>query len=183
MMLIRPGRTPCLRCIFPDPPAPGELPTCDTAGVLGSAAAMVASLQVTAAMRLLMGDNARAADLVTLDVWTNRFRVLDCSAGRRDDCPACGQRRFEFLQQPAGALSARLCGRDAVQIQGSGARDAAGSAARLTAVGKVEQNRYFIRCRLEDGIVLTLFPDGRAIIQGTGDMGRARSIYARYVGT
>jgi adenylyltransferase/sulfurtransferase len=182
MMLIRPGRTSCLRCIFPDPPAPGELPTCDTAGVLGSAAAVVASLQVTAALRLLLGDETHAGELITLDVWTNHFRVLDCSAQRRDDCPTCGLRHFEFLQQPAGALSARLCGRDAVQIQGGGGADMARSAARLEAVGEVEQNRYFIRCRLEDGLILTLFTDGRAIIQGTGDVARARSVYARYVG-
>src|SRR5437773_2584266 len=41
VMGIIPHQTPCLRCIFPDLPAPGELPTCDTAGVLASAANIV----------------------------------------------------------------------------------------------------------------------------------------------
>ncbi len=50
VMLVRPGKSPCLRCIFPEPPGPGELPTCDTAGVLGAASAVVASLQVAAAL-------------------------------------------------------------------------------------------------------------------------------------
>ncbi len=181
-MLVRPGVTPCLRCLFPDPPAPGELPTCDTAGVLGPAAAVVASLQAAAALRLLTGDETHGGTLVTLDVWRPRFHVLSCADDRRADCPTCGRRQFEFLNRPHGGGTARLCGRDAVQIQGEGRTDLGRSADRLAGVGAVERTRYFVRCRLEEGIVLTLFADGRAIIQGTGDVGRARSIYARFVG-
>src|ERR1019366_9198861 len=55
VMLIRPGQGPCLRCVFPNPPEAGELPTCDTAGVLGPAAAIVASMQVIASIQFLTG--------------------------------------------------------------------------------------------------------------------------------
>src|SRR5439155_1481080 len=41
VMTIQPDRGPCLRCVFPQPAAPGELPTCDTAGVLGPVAVVV----------------------------------------------------------------------------------------------------------------------------------------------
>src|SRR5690606_30381738 len=44
-MTIRPGETRCLRCVFPDAPMPGDAPTCDTAGVLGPAVSVIASLQ------------------------------------------------------------------------------------------------------------------------------------------
>src|ERR1700761_1160859 len=54
MMPIVPGRGPCLACIYPEPP-PGVQPTCDVDGVLASATASVASLQVAAALRLIVG--------------------------------------------------------------------------------------------------------------------------------
>src|SRR5439155_25857979 len=56
VMGIVPQQTPCLRCLFPDPPAPGELQTCDSAGVLGPAASVAASIQAALALRLLAGD-------------------------------------------------------------------------------------------------------------------------------
>ena len=54
-MAIVPGASPCLRCLFPEPPAAGELETCDTVGVLASAAAVIASLEVVAGMKILLG--------------------------------------------------------------------------------------------------------------------------------
>src|SRR6185503_7953639 len=61
VLAVGPSQTPCLRCIFPTPPAPGELPTCDTAGVLGPAAAIVGALQATQAIRLLVEDSPESA--------------------------------------------------------------------------------------------------------------------------
>ena len=184
VMPVRPGVTPCLRCVFPDPPNPGELPTCDTAGVLAPAAGVVASLEAAAAIRLLVAGEA-SAQLTTLDVWTNRIRAVDLSDARRPNCPACGQRRFEFLDR-ASTDTASLCGRNAVQVRPSqrGARlDVESLARRLAAVGTVQRTPHLIRCAVEGGSVsLTVFPDGRALIQGTGDPARARGIYAKYVG-
>ena len=98
VMSIRPGVTPCLRCIFPQPPGPGELPTCDTAGVFAPAAAIVASLQVTAAIKLQVEPQANHESmLTTVDVWTGRFRSSSTLDAKRPDCIACGLRRFEFL--------------------------------------------------------------------------------------
>jgi adenylyltransferase/sulfurtransferase len=179
---VRPGIGPCLRCIFPTPPGAGELPTCDTAGVLASAAGMVGSLQVVEAMRLLLEENGGADRLIAFDAWAGRFRTIDVSQGRRPDCPACAQKRFEFLLTRRADAAASLCGREAVQIRGDRLADFPATAARLTGVGTLQQTPYFLRCRLPEKITLTLFPDGRAIVQGTTDVGRARSIYARYVG-
>ena len=63
--------------------------------------------------------------------------------------------------------------------------DLASATQRLAAAGAIEQTAYFVRCRLADPpeISLTLFPDGRLMIQGTGDPAKARSIAAKYVGT
>lgn len=184
VMAIVPGVTPCLRCLFPDPPGAGELETCDTAGVLASAAAVVASLQVVAAMKILLGHDV-AEELVTLDLWQARVQSVSTSGGRRDHCPTCGRRDFSILDRSASGATS-LCGRDAIQILPA-VRTSLNServAARLATAGSLESTPHLLRCTLsESGLRLTVFPDGRAIISGTTDFSVARSVYARYVGT
>lgn len=190
-MRIRPGATACLRCVFPNPPAFGELPTCDTAGVLGPTAGAIASLQAAAAIKLLVGaEDAIKDELVSLDLWSSRFRATSLVDARRDDCPTCGLRRFDFLDEPISD-SAMLCGRNAVQIRPiSNHRDRTSTfdlkqaALRLRGCGTIEQTPYLVRCQLNSpaGVKLTLFRDGRLIVHGVTDVDRARSLYARYVG-
>ena len=186
MMAVRPPDGPCLRCVFPEPPGPGELPTCDTAGVLGPVAAVVASLQAVAAFKLLTGHGeAVAEELVTLDLWSGRWRQTSLAGARRADCKTCGRREFEFLERGADR-SVSLCGRNAVQVRPGVGRglDLGVVADRLKGCGAVEQTPHLVRCRWDDGtdLRLTVFPDGRAIVQGTNDPDRARSVYARWVG-
>jgi molybdopterin-synthase adenylyltransferase len=174
---------PCLRCVFPQPPAVGELPTCDTAGVLAPAAAVVASLQVTAAIKILTAASP-PPELLTLDVWTTRFHTLDLTDARRTDCLCCQRRQFEFLDHPSDS-EITLCGRNAVQIRhGANGFDLKPVVSRLRTAGTVEETPFFVRCKLQDpaGMSLTVFPDGRLIVAGTNDLGRARSIGARFIG-
>ena len=185
MMAVRPGRTPCLRCLFPTPPAPGSLPTCDTSGILGPVAASVASMQAIAAMQLLIGTEP-PNQIVSIDGWRGRFHAVPLE-GPVENCPACTMRRFDYLAQRNRAPVA-LCGRNAVQVQppaGGGTFAFEAVAAKLGSVGTVEQTPYLLRCALEDpaGLRLTLFADGRMIVHGTTDLERARSIYARYIGS
>jgi molybdopterin/thiamine biosynthesis adenylyltransferase len=189
VMPVLPGAGACLRCVFPDPPNAGELPTCDTAGILQPAAAAVASLQAAQAMKILTGRmNATEQRLWKLDIWSGRFASIDVSSGRRDDCACCVQRRFEFLDSAIGDMATTLCGRNAVQIRpakpwNDGQFDRAMD--QLKAVGKVEQSGYFSRCLLAEppGFTLTCFRDGRLLVQGTSDTGRAKAIYAKYLGS
>src|SRR5262245_20836583 len=72
VMVILPGETPCLRCVFEEAPAPGEAGTCETAGVLSPIVSIVASLQATEALKILTGNlEAVNRELVYLDVWDN----------------------------------------------------------------------------------------------------------------
>jgi len=88
-MTILPGEGPCLRCLFPDPPPPGTAPTCDTAGVLGPAAAIIAAIQASEAIKLLLGHQAeRNRALLGIDIWTLEWTRVDLPA-RNPDCPAC----------------------------------------------------------------------------------------------
>lgn len=186
LMTIRPGQGPCLRCVFPQPPAPGELQTCDTAGVLGPVASVIASMQATAAIKLLTGNaQAIAPELISMDLWTNRIHATNLMDAKRTNCPTCGLRCFDFLEDKT-SRAIQLCGREAVQIRATENSPASASelAARLKAFGAIESTAYFVRCDLRDEkpLRLTVFLDGRTIVHGTSDMARARAIHARYVG-
>jgi molybdopterin/thiamine biosynthesis adenylyltransferase len=187
MMAIRPPTTACLRCLFPNPPGPGELPTCDTAGVFSPVAAMVASLQAAAAIKLLVGDyESVGQELFVLDLWKNRLRSTPTLDAKRSDCIACGLRKFEFLDSRMGRATTSLCGRNAVQVRPAGRVmvDLMMLAEKLGSAGPVERTPHLVRCKLRgaEDLQLTVFGDGRLIVQGTGDSDRARSIYARYIG-
>jgi adenylyltransferase/sulfurtransferase len=183
MMSILPGATACLRCLFAQPPAPGELPTCDTAGVLAPVVAMAASAQVVAAIKLLA--QGRAGELVSIDGWNLAMRWSDTRDARRADCTTCGQRRFEFLDAPARG-TVQLCGRDMVQVRPAHATplDLKELAMKLAASGEVRATPYLLRFVPPEGqsVELTVFSDGRALVRGVSDATRARSLYARYVG-
>lgn len=101
VMLIRPGTGPCLRCVFPEAPQTSALATCETRGVLNTAVAWVAALQVTEALKLLVGDLHPQFRLYGFDIWKGSYSALDVT--RSATCPCCGQRRFEFLDSPPRA--------------------------------------------------------------------------------
>ena len=177
-MPVVPGETACLRCVYPDPPS-GSQPTCETAGVLGPITALVASLQVSEAIKIICG-TAPSRKITTVDVWSGEIRQV-AEPGPREDCPACARREFPYLTgQNRTPIS--LCGRDAVQIhERARPLDLRELAERLAPLGPVRSNDFALRFDAPP-YNLTIFPDGRAIIKGTTDVGVARSLYARYIG-
>lgn len=182
-MTIRPGTTPCLRCVFPSPPPAGEAPTCETAGVIEPSVAVVAGLQSAEALKLASGrDDDLNDELISIDVWHHTFQQLHLGVPKAD-CPACQQRRFDWLDQSAPSQTTSLCGRDAIQVlvHPAPALQLDQLAERWRPLGPVTANRYLLRGRIE-GYELTVFPDGRAIVKGTTDPAVARSVYARYIG-
>lgn len=185
-LTIVPGETPCLRCLFGQPPAQGTTETCDTAGVIGPLIHAVASHQATEALKLLVGAEAeRNRKMVHWDVWFNQFAGVDVSKARRADCPCCGERRFEYLEADVQEDTIQsLCGRNSVQIQPSRPLKLALAdwERRLAPVGRVERNPFLLKLHLETGMTLVLFPDGRLIVQGTDDPVAAKSLYSRYIG-
>lgn len=182
-MTIRPGETPCLRCIFEEMPDAGSAPTCDTAGVIMPIIASISAIQVAEAVKLLVGDTASLhRSLVQIDLWANDWRKIKL-AGPNSDCICCVGRRFEFLDAEAHEFAAVLCGRDAVQIAPPRPTeiDLPALAAWLSALGEVKQNEYLLRFSIKEQEI-TVFRDGRAIVKGTDDPAQARSLYAKYVG-
>lgn len=185
----------CLRCVFEEPPAPGTMPTCDTAGVLGPAAAIVGACQAADAIKLLAGIPERlGGTLLHFDLWTNQRRRVDLAGARRPDCPCCGERSFPFLDGATAQRAVRLCGRNAVQIappedDRAGEIDLERLADRLgpsAAGGRAITNGFLLRAVVPGvggaALELTVFRDGRAVVRGTEETEVARAAYARYVG-
>ncbi|MFP5226273.1 MAG: ThiF family adenylyltransferase [Acidobacteriota bacterium] len=180
-MNVVPGETACLACIFPEPPG-GTVETCDTAGILNSAVNLAASIEVTEALKWIVGAREKMRrTLLACDLWTNEWSEV-AAAKSRPDCAVCGNRDFAHLRGE-GRPHITLCGRNSVQIhERSRPVDLAEMEARLQPHGQVLRNALLLRFQ-RGAHTLTLFADGRAIIQGTTDIGIARSLYARFVGS
>ncbi|MBV8674631.1 MAG: ThiF family adenylyltransferase [Acidobacteriaceae bacterium] len=180
-MNILPGETACLACIFPEPPA-GTVETCDTAGILNSAINLAASLAVTETMKLIVGAREQVRQtLLSCDLWSNEWSAVS-TAKPRTGCEVCEQRNFRHLRGE-GRPHITLCGRNSVQIHEHGRSvDFKELEAKLRPHGRVRSNSMLLRFELGEHS-LTVFADGRAIIQGTTDVMAARTLYARYVGS
>jgi molybdopterin-synthase adenylyltransferase len=183
--------TGCLRCFLGEPPAPGTTATCDTAGVIGPAVAMITAAAGADALKLITGKGDLNPGLLHMDVWTHEYQHFS-GLIRQPDCPACGQREFEFLNAAAGVSGAVLCGRNAVQITINGAPapgghprphlDLALLARQLQPIATtLQRNDYLLRAQIDD-YEFTVFPDNRAIIKGTESEETARTLYAKYIG-
>jgi molybdopterin/thiamine biosynthesis adenylyltransferase len=179
--------TACLACIFPKPPT-GPVETCDTAGILSTAVNLAASIQVTEALKLLTNQShLMRRTLLSFDLWNptgqNTLDRSEINTGTPNpDCPVCAHRQFTHLAGE-GRPHITLCGRNSVQIhEHHRPVDFAAMRDRLLPHGAVRFNDLLLRFERPPH-TLTLFPDGRALIQGTTDITLARSLYARFIGS
>lgn len=183
---IRPGVTPCLRCLFPEAPAPGTTETCDTAGVIGPIVHVIAAYQAAEALKILSGaDDALETRMRHVDLWYNQAQALTVSEQKNPQCPCCALRRWEYLD-PAdkGQQEVSMCGRQSVQISlgQEVTLDLDRLAERLSKVGGAERNPFMLRVTIDEQHRLAIFGDGRILVQGTTDPSLAKNMVARYIG-
>jgi molybdopterin/thiamine biosynthesis adenylyltransferase len=89
-MTVLPGRTTCYRCLFPEAPPPGAVPTCQEAGIIGGVAGVIGSLQAGEAIKFLSGRGQLLTDaLLTYDALSGRCRRIQLARNPR--CPLCGE--------------------------------------------------------------------------------------------
>jgi molybdopterin/thiamine biosynthesis adenylyltransferase len=186
-MTIFPKKTACLRCLIESVPEPGTTETCDTAGVLGPAVNVVASLEAIDALKILSGQSELVTPTLTiLDVWDGSFRQMSVKDLReRSDCSACKRGERVWLSGQEGSQTIVLCGRNAVQVSPQQKINLKFEdlEQKLKDAGDVEHNPYLLRLILTNpDYEVTVFRDGRAIIKGTEEIGIARGIYSRYIG-
>jgi molybdopterin-synthase adenylyltransferase len=183
-MTVRPGDSPCIRCVLETMPEPGAGPTCDTAGVIMPIVSTIASIQATEALKLLTGRTDKLHhSLIQFDLWDFTFSKIDLERlPPREDCPACSG-DFEFLRGVGRQVATTLCGRNSVQIarRGRSEVDFSELAERLRPAGEVTFNDFLLRFKIDD-YDITVFRDARSIIRGTTDPAVARGLYAKYIG-
>jgi adenylyltransferase/sulfurtransferase len=87
---------PCYRCLYPEPPPPGLVPSCAEGGVLGVLPGLVGTIQATEGIKLLLGiGEPLIGRLLLIDALSMQFRTMRL---RKDpDCPACGTREIREL--------------------------------------------------------------------------------------
>lgn len=187
--VILPGEGPCLRCLFEEAPKTGGFETCDTAGILAPAAHIAASFQVTEAIKILVGKKDEVdRRLWKFCIWRKEFKAIDVGARQGDRaptsrCSGCLKGEYPYLDRQKGSRTVSLCGRHAVQI----IRDEEerlnfqNLAQRLSPLGRVRYNDFLLKASISP-FEITVFQNGRAIIQGTDDPAEAKSVYARYIG-
>lgn len=184
-LTILPGRTPCFRCLVQELPEPGSTPGCDTVGLISSISAIISAVQVAEALKIVVGAlEAVRPTLLFADLWHSSFQEIDLRKNWvKERCPVCCGTRFEYLNGAAVSAAVSLCGRNAVHVRPARSPTLGlnAIARRLPAAGVKLRNEYLLKFG-EGDLEMTLFADGRAIISGTSDAGKARSFYARFVG-
>jgi adenylyltransferase/sulfurtransferase len=180
---IIPGTSACLNCLLPDVAEATTPPlSCETVGVLGPVAALIAAWQSAEAIKVMVGrQDAVSSRLFHVDLWTNDFSALPMA--RDANCAVCAQRKFDLLGHGDRLATASLCGREAVQIvpPASFSLDFDLLRETLGRIVALEENPFLIKFRA-DGHDIVVFRDGRAMVFGVSDPKAALSLYGKYIG-
>jgi molybdopterin/thiamine biosynthesis adenylyltransferase len=89
-LTVIPRRSACLRCLFPLPPSPDEIPTCQSAGIIGALAGSIGLIQAGEALKFLLNEGELLTNrLLTYDAARQRWRTVELSVDPQ--CPACGE--------------------------------------------------------------------------------------------
>ncbi|WP_060678409.1 ThiF family adenylyltransferase [Virgibacillus halodenitrificans] len=176
-----PKQTPCLRCLSKEGSDGNQ--TCDTVGVISPVVDMVSSLQVTETLKYLTnrGEYLRNT-LRSLDIWFNQ--QYDIKLNKPDlNCPTCQLNQYPALQKKAKEEEIVLCGRNTVQIHLLNHVSLEQLESKFSGIQSLKRTPFFLKVTIDEQISLTIFTDGRVLVQGTEDQVYARTVYDRYIGS
>jgi len=89
-MTIMPNKSACYRCLFPEPPPPGLVPSCQEAGILGVVAAVIGTIQANEVLKYVLGiGELLTGKLLVFNALTSSFRQVN--APKDPQCPVCGK--------------------------------------------------------------------------------------------
>ena len=112
---------PCYRCLFPEPPAPGTVPSCSEAGVMGILPGVIGTLQATEVIKVILGKGSNlVGKLLSYDAMEMDFKKISFSKDK--NCPICGEHptvtelidyeQFCGKKPPKNLLAHRISTRD-----------------------------------------------------------------------
>ena len=119
-----------------------------------------------------------------IDLWEKHTRQMDLASLKESaDCPVCKHQNYQWLDGRAGSQTAVLCGRNSVQIRPSSSTqiDLEKMAEKLKSAGEVRLNPFMLKLFVEN-FEISIFQDGRAIVTGTDEVAKAKSVLAQFVG-
>ncbi|MBI5143503.1 MAG: molybdopterin-synthase adenylyltransferase MoeB [Candidatus Omnitrophica bacterium] len=90
-LTIVPAKGPCYRCLFPEPPPPGLVPSCQEAGILGAVAGVIGVVQANEVLKLILGiGEPLIGRLLIFNALDSSFRIV--KVPKNKDCPICGEK-------------------------------------------------------------------------------------------
>jgi molybdopterin/thiamine biosynthesis adenylyltransferase len=90
ILTVVPGEGPCYRCLIPQPPPPGAIPSCQEAGVFGAMAGVVGIIQATEIIKLILGKGeVLKGRFLLFEALQMRFEPIEVK--RNPDCPVCSE--------------------------------------------------------------------------------------------
>ncbi len=168
---------PCYRCLYPEPPPPGLVPSCAEGGVLGVLPGVVGTIQATEAIKLALGaGRTLVGRLLLYDAWTMRFRELKLQ--RDPECPVCGDHptitklidyeQFCGVPKPGAAQSATLPAEQEASVEELKSRIDAGAP---TYILDVREPQEFQICRIPGSTLIPLgeLPNRLSELPGPSD--------------
>ena len=175
---------PCFTCFTEQTGAEsfdGTCETCSSAGVLNAVTAVIASYQSAEAVKIIVGSDDVCRDLRVIDLWDNHFDSV--SVIKNESCPICSGREYHYFGKVSGIQTDRLCGRDSIQVVPPEKRnmDFEKLGEKLETLGSVSVGRFTLDFD-SPSASFKLFRDGRAIVRCVESEGRAKSVYAEYIG-
>ncbi len=173
VMPVVPGKTPCFRCLMPNPPDSSKLPTIADVGVLSTTVMITAAEQVTLALGILAGAGDWAPGVRTIDVWQGSMRTIPLSASAT--CPCCARREFPFLGQAASETTIMWARNAVMFLPRDGQLMLETRARTILAAGGAHPGPEIWEIT-RDGHAITLFADGRILVAETRDADFARGL-------
>jgi adenylyltransferase/sulfurtransferase len=183
VMVVRPGASHCLRCLWPRPETMAT-PGCRTRGVLPSTIALTAGFQYGEVLKVLVGaERDLVGGLIRICAWDGVIRKVPMPPfpSEASPCPACDRGEFPYLDGARTTRATRLCGDDTVLLaSANGSSDLDGLARRRRDDPTLRVHPMCIEFEV-DGCRVLVFSSGKTLVHGAGDEARARSIHAEHV--
>lgn len=174
-----PGVTPCYRCLVPV--LPSTTLTCDTAGIIAPAVQMAVSEQVTTAIKILTGQNGAPHYMRVGDIWETEHRRFGIDQMKEETCPSCGNNPTYPSLKESVDQTAKLCGRDTVQVLDDRITKESVDEIIVKLGMKVNRTPYFSEFHYDDARVVC-FNNGRILIHDTDSINKARTMIDQLFG-
>lgn len=167
-VLVITNEGPCFRCITEEA---SNLETCDTAGVINTIPSVIASIQVTQCIKILLKQEYDK-DLIRFNIWKNRLVKIPIK--KNPNCPACNK-NFEYLNGRKANDVIKFCGTNNYLIRGKKI-NINQVKERLQKLGEVKHMGGCFHFRN-----MTIFADGRALIKARNES-EAKAIFSKFIG-